>query len=151
MRLKLLLVAAVAAFSACATHQRPTDPRVFDWASVTALTVEERIEVTTRDGRRLVGTVESVDAMQVVLGRPVTIALRRDDVLSIWAIGLEDSLFNGYLLGAIAGFALGAAIPPDDETSIVFPAIASGVGAIAGAWIDRQKAPPRRLVYIARN
>jgi len=111
----------------------------------------EQIEVTTRDGRRARGTLQSADAQQVIFGRPVTVALRRDDVLSIWVMGLEDSLFNGYLLGAIVGLALGGTIHAEDEASMIIPVIATGVGALAGAWVDRSKGPPRRLVYMARD
>jgi hypothetical protein len=35
------------------------------------------------------------------------VILRREDVLSIWAIGRQDSLFNGTLIGALAGLAVG--------------------------------------------
>jgi hypothetical protein len=124
---------------------------VFDWASVIALTVEERIEVTTRDGRRTIGTLQSVDAQQVVLGRPVTI-IRRDDVLRVWAIGHEDSLFNGYLIGASVGAALGATIQATDTAAVIIPVMTAAISAVVGGWIDRgPKGPPRRLVFMARN
>jgi hypothetical protein len=81
MRRLPALVAAVALCSACATHQRTqTDPRLFDWANVLALFLDEPIEVATRDGRRLSGTTQSVYPQGIVLGS-VAVVVRREPVM----------------------------------------------------------------------
>jgi uncharacterized membrane protein YeaQ/YmgE (transglycosylase-associated protein family) len=153
MRTLPVIVAVAALSSACAIHQqRPNDPRMSDWTAVMALSADELIVATTRDGRRLSGKLQSVDAQQIVLG-PVAVTLRREDVLGIWVIGLEDSLFKGYFLGAIVGLVLGSTIDVKDSTAVIMPVITAGVGAVLGAWIDRGwNGSHRKLVYrAARN
>lgn len=114
-----------------------------------ALSVEEHVEATTRDGRRIHGIVRSTDVQQIVVG-PNSVILRREEVLSIWALGRQDSLFNGTLIGALAGLAVGFAADVDGNPAVAIPVLATAVGTVLGAWIDRGwKGPPRRLVYMA--
>jgi hypothetical protein len=116
-----------------------------------ALSVEEHIEATTKDGRRTHGIVRSTDVQQIVLG-PNSVILRREEVLSIWALGREDSLFNGTLIGALAGLAVGFAADVDGNPAVAIPILGTAVGTVLGAWIDRGwKGPPRRLIYMATS
>ena len=147
---KLAAILVVATLlSACATHHPRRNPQMSDWSAVIALSVDEHIEATTKDGRRIHGIVRSADVQQIVLG-PVSVILRREEVLSIWALGREDSLFNGTLIGALAGLAVGFAADVDGNPAVAIPVLATAVGTVLGAWIDRGwKGPPRRLVYMA--
>jgi hypothetical protein len=82
---KLAVIVVVATLlSACATHHPPRHSPSSDWSAVMALPVEEHIEATTKDGRRIHGMVRSTDVQQIVLG-PNSVILRREEVLSIWA------------------------------------------------------------------
>jgi uncharacterized protein YcfJ len=149
---KLAAIVVVATLlSACAAHHPPGKPQSSDWSAVMALSVEEHIEVTTKDGRRLSGIVQSADVQQIVL-TPVSVILRREDVLSIWAIGRQDSLFNGTLIGALAGLAVGFLGDAEGNVAVALPILSTAVGAVLGGWIDRGwKGPPRKLVYMAQD
>ena len=124
---KLAVIVVVAILlGACATHHHP--PRhspSLDWSAVMALSVEEHIDATTKDGRRMHGIVRSTDVQQIVLG-PNSVILRREEVLSIWALGREDSLFNGTLIGALAGLAVGFAADVDGNPGVAIPILATG-------------------------
>jgi small nuclear ribonucleoprotein (snRNP)-like protein len=150
MRKLLAVVAVTALVNACATHQHSRgDPRLSDWASVMALSIEDRVEATTKDGRRVDGTVQSVDPQQIVLG-PVSVILRRGDVRAVWTIPRDDSLLNGSVLGAIAGLAVGLAADGKGNSAAAITVMATGIGTVLGAWIDRgPKGPPKKLVYLA--
>jgi uncharacterized protein YcfJ len=116
-----------------------------------ALSIEDHVEATTKDGRRVYGTVQSVDPQQIVLG-PVSVILRRGDVRAVWTIPRDDSLLNGSVLGAIAGLAVGLAADGKGNSAAAITVMATGIGTVFGAWIDRgPKGPPKKLVYLARN
>jgi hypothetical protein len=148
MRTLPTIVAIAALCTACATHRLPkSDSELSDWTHVMALTAEEPIEVATNDGRRVSGTVQSVDIQQIVL-RPGSLSVRRDDVRAVWIIERADSWSNGTWIGAVAGLAAGLAANGEDNTNVALVVMATGVGAVLGAWLDRGwKGPPMRLVY----
>ena len=144
-----VIVVAATLLSACATHHPSRHSPSSDWSAVMALSVEEHVEVMTKNGRRVTGIVQSADVQQIVLG-PNSVILRREEVLSIWALGRQDSLFNGSLIGALAGLAVGFAADVDGNPAVAIPVLGTAVGTVLGAWIDRGwKGPPRRLVYMA--
>lgn len=146
-RLTILIVATMV-FSACAMHRRPTS-QLSNWAAVMALPTGEQVEAVLTDGRRVTGAISRVDPDQIIVG-PVAVIVRRADIQSVWIIPREDSLFNGYLLGAIAGLAFGAVARAKGNDAVLIPAASTSVGSVVGAWLDRGwKGPPRRLVYRA--
>ena len=146
----LIALAATTLFNACALRTRsavvPTD-----WSAVVGVSAGERVEVVTVDGRRVSGTLEGVNADQIVVG-PVPVIVRRTEVTAVWTIPREDSLLNGYVVGAIAGVAVGAAGRKGNQ-AIAVPALTAAVGSAVGAWIDRgwKFGRLRKLVYRTVN
>ena len=146
----MIAITATTLLSACAlrtgSHAAGTD-----WTAVAALSADEQVEVITIDRRRVSGTLAAVDAERIVVG-PVLVSLRRTDVAFVWTIPREDSLFNGYLVGAIVGLVFGGLIRAKGNEGLAIPASTAAVGSVVGAWIDRGwKGPPRKLVYRAVN
>jgi hypothetical protein len=151
MRKLPILVALLVLCSGCATHRVQTSLNLLDWANVMALSIEERIEVATHDGRRLNGTIKSIDAQSVVL-EPLAILVRRDDIRAVWVVGSTDSLKNGTIVGIGAGAVVGiVAGSGQGNVSSAMTIVATGIGATLGAWIDRGlNGPPMTLIYSSR-
>ena len=148
---KLAVIVVVATvFSACATHHPARNHlKPSDWSAVLALSDEEHIEVTTKDGKRTIGTVQSANPQEIVVS-PRSVILRREDVLSVWVLGREDSALNGTLIGAVAGVAVGFTANVDGNSAFAISVIGAVVGGGLGAWLDNGwKGPPRRLIYTA--
>ena len=142
----IIALAATTLLNACALRTRsavaPTD-----WSAVEALSAGEQVEVVTVDGRRVSGTLTAVDADQIIVG-PASVILRRTNVTAVWTIPREDSLFNGYVVGAITGAAVGA-VGRKGNQAMAIPALTAAVGSAVGAWIDRgwKFGRLRKLVY----
>ena len=142
-----VLVAVATVFSACATHHPARNLKPSDWSA--ALSPEEHIEALTKDGKRTIGTVQSANLQEIVVS-PRSVILRREDLLSVWVIGREDSAFNGTLTGALAGLVLGFTANVDGNSAFAISVIGAVVGGGLGAWLDNGwKGPPRRLIYTA--
>lgn len=147
MRRTLMIVAVASVIvSACAARAEPHLSRA-DWDAVMALGADEQIEVLMRDQRRISGTVESVNTDWIVVG-PVSVSIRREDIAAVWVLPREDSLFKGYVVGAIAGLAVGAIAQVKGNAGVVIPVFMAAFGSGVGAWLDqRWYGPTRRLVY----
>ena len=143
------LLVVIVLLTACA-HARPSSVTRTDWASVMALPPETRIEVVSADGRRFSGILQSSDADQVIL-QPVSLALRRHDVVSVWSLGKDKSLLKGYLVGAAMGLAIGAGAHVTGAQGVIVPVVTTGVGSVMGAWAQRGWNGPKRTFMYGRN
>ena len=132
-----------------------------DWNSVTALKINAKVKVRTRDGRRLNGTISRVDTAGIVLGtgwgRRVT--LGRNEIQEVRMRHRVPTIAYA-ALGTLAGFGAGTVWgraacgnPCYAEKSI---AIVGGqtygmlLGAISGFGVSAAvNARPGRLIYRA--
>lgn len=147
---RLTLLLAFAAFGTDALAQAPVQSFA-DLQSV--LQVGQKILVISRDGIRIPGTVVSIAGSELEIKQALLWFERNKrtifDEASVKRIEVADSTLNGILIGAglgvLAGWAIIANAPPNDEgESLVLGSLSPMAGGLLGMWIDERV---NRLLY----
>ncbi len=133
------------------------------WARVRYLVGEGKVDVTTKAGLKLRGTLVRFEWNEIVL-RPRKGAdqkLTREEVQEIRTVSSRGKIIGLGIAGALAGAALGAAVgggtagvkevPKSESGKYIGAGIGIGavIGAIGGAISGRNRTAPSHVVYTA--